>query len=272
MTLEEIRKKWILRQKNAQASVDMWNSMARSFGGYTLPSFQDNSFLKLLEREDMLHPDGHVLDVGCGAGKYALAVARRCRHVTGIDLSPQMIGMARQKKDDYSIPNVDFYCGDWHTLDLDLRVFKNKFDLVFAHMTPAVQSADTFEKLSAASKDWCVLAKPIRRTDPVSDAVRALVDIHEHRESADNDIVYAFELLWRQGCLPQLEYEHQTWKMKKTLEEAYGLYINRMKTYRDLTEAEEDSIKAYLQSLVEDGFIYEDVDTTIAMLYWRVKS
>lgn len=270
MTIEEIRKKWVLKATNIQASIDMWNSRAGSFREFILPEFKDNSFLKLLERENMLGPDNLVLDVGCGTGKYALAISPHCRHITGVDLSPQMIEIARKKTAEYHIENLDFFVEDWHQLDIEEAGYVGKYDLVFAHMTPAVQSADTFEKLSVASKGWCVLSKPVRRTDPVSDVVKEIVGIRERRESADDDILFAFQLLWRQGYLPQLEYEEKTWNLKQTLEEAYGLYVNRIKTYRDITVAEEVKVKDYLKSLAQDGFVCEDTDTTIATLYWRV--
>ena len=270
INIEQIREKWSLKKQNKRASVHMWNSMAGSFGEFILPDFKDDAFLKLLEKNKMLNPASLVLDVGCGAGRYALAIAGRCRHVTGLDFSPPMLEIAKQRMLEYRVENVNFFCADWHKLDIESAGHKKSFDLVFAHMTPAVQSADTFEKLSAASKGWCMLAKPIRRTDPVSDAVKDLIGIRERRESGDEEILFAFELLWRQGYLPQLEYEQQTWKMKKTLEEAYGLYINRIKTYRDITMPEEEKVKAYLSMLARDGFVYEDVDTTIATLFWRV--
>ncbi|UWG98492.1 class I SAM-dependent methyltransferase [Dehalobacter sp. DCM] len=270
MEIQDIRNMWSLKEHNKQASVDMWNSMAGSFGDFVLPGFEEDSFLKLLKNKKMISPAGQVLDVGCGAGKYALAIAGSCGQVTGVDLSPQMIALAEQKKKEYKINNTAFYCEDWHELDLAQAGWEHQFDLVFAHMTPAVQSADTFEKLSAASKDWCVLAKPIRRTDPVSDAVKELIGIKTKRESSEEEVLYAFELLWRQGYLPGLEYEKQVWNMKKTWEQAEGLYLNRMKTYRELSPAEEDKVRDYLRSLLKDGFICEDVDTTIATIHWQV--
>ena len=38
-----------------------------------------------------------VLDVGCGSGRYAVAVAERGADVVGIDLSPAMLGLARER-------------------------------------------------------------------------------------------------------------------------------------------------------------------------------
>jgi len=270
MSIEEIAAKWYLKENNKQASVDMWNSMAQSFGGHKLPSFEDSSFLQLLQKNKMFNNNSTVLDVGCGTGSYALAIASWCKEAVGVDLSPKMIEIAREKATEENITNVDFRCLDWHEFDLKQAGFEKKFDLVFAHMTPAVQSVDTFQKLTSASKGWCVLSKPIRRTDPVSDAVKKLVGITEKRESSDTDILYAFDLLWQQGLSPYFEYEQQCWDMEKTPEEAYGLYINRVKTYRNISLKEEQKIKLYLQSIEKNGLICESVDTTITTLYWHV--
>src|SRR5918993_5595685 len=53
-----------------------------------------------------------VLDVGCGAGELALALARGRRgiHVTGLDISPQLIAAARERA--ANLANVDFQVGD----------------------------------------------------------------------------------------------------------------------------------------------------------------
>ncbi|WP_353852672.1 methyltransferase domain-containing protein [Dehalobacter restrictus] len=72
--------------------------MAGSFGEFVLPGFQEDLFLKLLGKKKMLNPEGVAPNVGCGAGKYVLAIAGRCRQVTEVDLSPHMIELAKQKK------------------------------------------------------------------------------------------------------------------------------------------------------------------------------
>ena len=261
---------WQLRNNNKKASIDLWDSMSQGFEEYSLPTFEDSSFLKLLADNEMLREDSHVLDVGCGTGKYANALAPVCSKVTGIDLSPAMIEIAERKTREYSAENVNYILDDWHTFDLKEKGLYKKFDLVFAHMTPAVQSSDSFEKLAHASKGWCVLSKPTRRTDPVSDAVMALAGIREKRESSDDDFVYAFELLWKQGLNPYFAYEQQHWHLEKTLEQAYALYINRVKTYRDLSSDEEETLKKYLQSIADNGLVIEDIDTTVTTVYWHV--
>ena len=82
--------------------------------------------------------------------------------------------------------------------------------------------------------------------------------------------MYAFGLLWQQGYEPKVEYRKDRWDMNKTLDEAYGLYINRMKSYQDLTADTEQELKEYIRSLAVDGMVHEVVDTTIVTLYWTV--
>jgi ubiquinone/menaquinone biosynthesis C-methylase UbiE len=51
-----------------------------------------------------------VLEVGCGTGEFSRLLARRADKVLAIDLSPQMIRLARERSKLH--PNVDFVAGD----------------------------------------------------------------------------------------------------------------------------------------------------------------
>lgn len=270
MNLEDVKQKWDYHERDVEASVEMWDSMAQQFAEFEMPT-KDNSFLmKMIAEKKLINKDGIILDVGCGAGKYSFALADTCHQVTGLDLSPKMIEKATEKKSELDKENVEFFVNDWHASDLGRMGYKGKFDLVIANMTPAVRNAETFLKLSEASKGHCVLTKPIKRKDPVSDAIREMLGIVEKKESADIEILYALELLWLQGMLPEMHYEEQRWDMKKPIAAAYKLYANRMKSYRALTQEEEKRIRDYLVSIAEDGLVAENVETTIVTICWKV--
>lgn len=66
-------------------------------------------FLPVLEKLVLPHlpPDAHVLDLCCGTGQLAQALAERGYQVTGIDGSEEMIRFAR-----INAPNVDFIIED----------------------------------------------------------------------------------------------------------------------------------------------------------------
>jgi SAM-dependent methyltransferase len=57
-------------------------------------------------------PDQSVLDVACGPGIVAAALAPRARRVVGIDLTPQMIELARERCASEGADNVSFEVGD----------------------------------------------------------------------------------------------------------------------------------------------------------------
>lgn len=270
MNIEDVKQKWDYHERDVVASVEMWDSMAQEFAEFEMPTKENSFLIKMIAEKNLINKDGSVLDVGCGAGKYSFALSDTCHQVTGLDLSPKMIEKATEKKDELRKENVEFFVNDWHASDLESMGYKRKFDLVIANMTPAVRNAETFLKLNEASKGHCVLTKPIKRKDPVSDAIREMLGIEEKKESADIEVLYALELLWLQGMLPEMHYEEQLWDMKKPVDAAYKLYANRMKSYRALTQGEETKIRDYLVSIATDGFVEENVKTTIVTICWKV--
>ncbi|HEY0782665.1 MAG TPA: class I SAM-dependent methyltransferase, partial [Thermoanaerobaculia bacterium] len=56
---------------------------------------------------------GHVVDLGCGGGTWARTLVENRYAVTGIDLSPAMIALARQRT-----PEATFHAGSFFVLDL----------------------------------------------------------------------------------------------------------------------------------------------------------
>ena len=267
MNLDEIRIKWTNECKDKKAAVDMWDSMAGQFREYEIPG-NESLLIKIIERENMVQPNSRILDVGCGTGRYSAALSEKALSVTGIDLSPKMIEFGRENIEKLVIKNVDLICSDWSEFDTLENGFESSFDLVFAHMTPAVSDARTFEKMIRCSKNYGIMFKPTRRTDEISDEIMKMAEIDRNTLGRDESILYAFGMLWLMGYKPKLEYEEQEWNMKKSFEEACGMYINRVKTYKNISKDEEVKIKHFLRSKLKDGFIEDKVNTTISVLYW----
>lgn len=267
MNIEEIRNKWTNKCKDKKAAVDLWDSMAGQFKQYEIPG-DESLLLKIIDREKMIQPAGSVLDVGCGTGRYSAALADKAAEITGIDLSPKMIEFGKENIKTLGIKNVNLICCDWSELDIAESGFENRFDLVFAHMTPAVSDAVTFEKMIRCSKKHGIMFKPTRRTDEISDEVMKLAGVNQKNTGRDESILYAFDMLWLMGYKPKLQYEEQEWNIRKTFEEACGMYVNRVKTYKRISMEEEEKIKQFLQTKLRDSIIEEKVKTTITALIW----
>lgn len=75
-----------------------------------------------------LHPPRRVLDLPCGQGRHAIELARRGYEVTGVDLSPYMLGVARERAEATDV-RVRWLAGDMRealpgeTFDVVLNLF-----------------------------------------------------------------------------------------------------------------------------------------------------
>lgn len=101
---------------------------------------------------DLVPPSvGRALDVGCGAGGLTRWLAPRAEHVTGLDISPAMLDIARRRRDADGLPNADFVLGDAE----DPPFGEGSFDLVVSdasiHDTDLSRTLPALRRLARAS-------------------------------------------------------------------------------------------------------------------------
>jgi len=73
-----------------------------------------------------LEPGERVLDLGCGAGTDTLVAAQMVgpeAHVTGIDMTPEMLAKARAAAEELGLGNVDFVEGEGEQLPFEDETF-----------------------------------------------------------------------------------------------------------------------------------------------------
>lgn len=75
-----------------------------SLGSPTLLAAATDEVVDALARWGLLGPDRDVLDLGCGIGRFVLALAPCVRHVTGLDASAGMVAEAQRRC--AGLPNV----------------------------------------------------------------------------------------------------------------------------------------------------------------------
>jgi SAM-dependent methyltransferase len=86
---------------------------------------------------DELPPSGPVLDVGCGSGDHAIALARRGLHVVGVEIVAEAIAQARAKAQALSpelAERLDFQVADALRPSLLGRQFGAVVDSGFLHL------------------------------------------------------------------------------------------------------------------------------------------
>lgn len=96
MTLEELSRIWSSKgTENGRLQEQIWDRRAEDYEAKSLPSCGTNPFLKYLCEKVPMNGELSLLDVGCGAGRFSLALAGRVREAAGIDVSGNMIAAAR---------------------------------------------------------------------------------------------------------------------------------------------------------------------------------
>ncbi|MCH4184664.1 MAG: class I SAM-dependent methyltransferase [Eggerthellaceae bacterium] len=90
-----------------------WDRRAAGFARHSGISNYSKEFLDLCQLES----DWTVLDVGCGSGSITVNIARQTQHVTGIDISGEMLRLAKSSARSLGLCNVDTikvpWEGDW---------------------------------------------------------------------------------------------------------------------------------------------------------------
>lgn len=262
---------WKPCHNNAKAGVEWWNGSAERFAAKELPTAESSMAMRIIEREGMIEEGSSALDVGCGGGRFSFALEGLGAALTATDFSPKMIEQAEKQKTERGA-KVKFSNDNWHTLNLEEKSWVKRFDLVLAHMTPAIISAETFLKLSEASRNWVLMVKPARRTNIVLDELNRIVGAERDAKALDETVAYAFDLAWLKGFRPKFEYEDQVWESDTPLEKAIEEYTLRISSAHELSEENKEAIKQYLTSIAVDGIVHEVSHTAIVAMYWQVST
>lgn len=248
----------------------MWDSAAQDYVNKPIPTLEGHSFLNLMQKKGVLQNDARVLDIGCGAGTLTLALAPYVKQAVGCDLSEKMIAGAEAQAAELGITNASFYCLDWHSQSLESLSWERKFDVVFAHQTPAVSDYDTFDKMVRCAKKACFFRANTRRHDEILSQALAQIGIHPDSAQKDATIPYAFAYLWERGYEPNIQYHKEVWHPVKNLDDQIAWTLSLARLCRDITPDEESAFADYLRSIAEDGTITETITTTIVTMDWLV--
>lgn len=133
-----------------QQAAEFWDKTAEKYAKAPIKDME--AYEDTLERtRSYLAETDHVLEIGCGTGSTALLLAPNLAHITGSDLSGNMIQVAKRKALEQGVPNADFITSDLFGGKLD----QGPFDAVLAF-----NLIHLIEDTPAAMKQISALVKP----------------------------------------------------------------------------------------------------------------
>ena len=140
-------------KKRLQESRQYWDDLASSFDDEPDHGLRDSLVLEAwteLLKTWIPAANATILDIGCGTGSLSVILARLGHTVTGIDLSPSMIALARTKAAAYGL-EIEF-----HIMDAShVQFAEHQFDVILCrHLLWALSEPEQ------VLQRWIKLLKP----------------------------------------------------------------------------------------------------------------
>ena len=216
-----------------------------------------------------LHPDDNVLDACCGAGRLTIPIAKRVRHVTGLDANEHMLAHCERNAREAGLSNVNTVLLNWHksTPGVDFP----KHDIVVACISPAQAE---IVKLSRAATKYCysiAYSRPLAYRHVMAEIFAGVSDkwqgipTHENRALGFN---VPFNILYDLGVNPTLSYVEGGWEYEgETREEIY----NYLSDFALVTRGKEDVFRNNVDKRIvklENGRMRYVTKTQMSVLGW----
>ncbi len=136
-------------------TTNFYDKVAKKFGGYAFgkghvkhPSEYPSGDPEKIFKKKLLglaNKNKIALDAGCGDGKFAFQIAKYFLSITGIDISKELLKIARQKQKILHVKNIVFKFQDARKTSF----FDKSFDIIFSRRGPTPFSE--FQRLLKSS-------------------------------------------------------------------------------------------------------------------------
>ncbi|MDR1947454.1 MAG: class I SAM-dependent methyltransferase [Desulfovibrio sp.] len=258
-----------LRERGIDEERAFWDDRAEEFNAFVHNRAGEDSPADFLQERGALFPGAEVLDIGCGAGRHALDFAGRGARVTGLDISPLMIGHAGANARESGL-NIRFITMPWEDADIEALGLERAFDLVVSVRSPAINSRETLMKMCRASRAYCFLSAFIHRDDmllaPVAERVAPGRMLHRHVGGA----LYAFNILCSCGICPGFYRRGATWSREIGREEAVELWAGALGPHLADAGMRVEDLPALLPAADGNGRLCRTIRAETAWIFWKI--
>ena len=166
------------------------------------PRRTDEPVLEMLRA--MAAPAETWLDIGAGAGRYALPMALRVRQVIAVEPSAGMRRAMRAGIDEHGLKNVRIVAGPWPESAALLEPLPAADVSLIAHVGYDIEEIGPFlDAMEAATRDRCIAVLTDRSPASVADPFWPLV--HGEERVALPALPDLLELLHARGCETEVD-------------------------------------------------------------------
>lgn len=174
---------------------------------------------KFLHSKGLLKSNDSIIDIGCGTGRFVAEFAKTSKFAMGLDISNNMLDLAKSYANENNLTNTNFICCDFKSLDIKKLNLEKKFDLVFTSITPAINTYKSLHRMEEICKGYCFNSSFINWQDSIEDEIAQNIfnlDEYPYKKNHMHWYYSLFNLLLLMGYLPVTEYfkQNRTEKIK----------------------------------------------------------
>ncbi|HUG47553.1 MAG TPA: class I SAM-dependent methyltransferase [Candidatus Limnocylindria bacterium] len=226
------------------------------------PRRSEDATLELLLRD--AHPEETWLDIGAGAGRYALPLALRVEHVIAVEPSPRMVELLRQGMREHRIGNVRVLEADWPLADPPPAEVG-----LMAHVGYDIANIGPFlDRLESASSRLCLAVMGESAMTTV--ASRLWEAIHGEARVRLPALPELLVLLLARGRLPEVQLVDRRPPVFSSADEA--LAMARRQLWLREGSVKDDRLRALLPDHlheVDGGWTFDRWPSKIGIVSWR---
>ncbi|MGP0104991.1 class I SAM-dependent methyltransferase [Rhodoblastus sp.] len=206
-----------------------------------------------------------LLDVGCGPGVIALALAPRMAEVFGLDYSQAMLARLEANAAAAGLKNVSGILRSWEDDWSDIPAC----DLVVASRSTAVMDLDAaLRKLDAKARRRVCLTGPVGGRYIPPEIFEALGRTPPPPRPAPPDYIYVLNLLYRMGRLPKVGFIANTNQVAEPLD--FDQFVRALSfSLGELTGEETRRLKAWRETLPEGQWRFRGGPSHWAFISWE---
>ena len=264
-------------------SKEKWNKRAASW----IKEFDDpcsrkrsdnrlKATLSFVNRYKVVDENSSVIDMGCGLGRFAVEFARKAEHVTGCDLSNEMIKYAKEHGKEEGLDNkLTWIDCDFKHTDIDKMGWRGAFDLVFTSLTPAVDGVESLEKICAMSRDYCFNSTFVNSEDNLDIILYEELTGKVFPDEFTNHHHWFYSLyniLNLKGYFPRSDYYEELWHSYLDVDdETVEFFKDRLEMKYRMYDVDKDKIKKILLNNADvNGKVKYEHHTIYGFLLWNV--
>jgi len=184
-----------------------------------------------------------------------------------VDISEDMVRVLKNTRDKYGFKNVTAETMDWKETCIEKTGWLKKFDIAWAAMTGAINTAEDVERMNMCAREWAVcIAWGRKRDNSVLQEVFTAHGAELKLPPGLGEIKSALDAL---AIAPRIDYIENSWSFEGSREEAAADLIWHLKMSR--IEPDEKKVYAIVDQNNKNGIYGHSTVMEMAVIRWKIK-